>query len=145
MIPLQYHHLVTSACSDTMPGIPPSLRVRWNLCLLSVSSYIYRYSSSTHWYQMPKRRIEYAFGSSIGANHKIVGKENIRTISVLPRLYPRPLIVEKMQQRRPDLPTRVQLVAPHAPRLVPFQRVEEQDFVRFRDFSAVVRQVQVHG
>ena len=50
-----------------------------------------------------------------------------------------------MQQWRPDLPTRIQLVSPHAPRLVPFQRVQEQHFVRFRYFAAVVREVEVHG
>ena len=72
-------------------------------------------------------------------------REGILTISILPRLNPLTLIIKISQQRRPNLPTRVQLVAPHTPHLVPFQGVEQQYFVCFRDRAAVVGEVEVHG
>ena len=72
-------------------------------------------------------------------------KEKELTVWILPRLDLLTLVVEKVQQRRPYLPARVQLVASHASRLVAFQGVQEQYFVRFWDFAAVVGQVEVHG
>ena len=67
------------------------------------------------------------------------------TMRILPRLNPFTLVVEKMQQRRPDLPTRIQLIPSHTSRLVAFQSVQEQHFVRFWDFAAVIGEVEVHG
>ena len=67
------------------------------------------------------------------------------TIRIFPRLNPLTLIVKKMQQRRPDLPTRIQLVPSHTSGLVTFQSVQEQYFVRFRDLAAVIGEVEVHG
>ena len=69
----------------------------------------------------------------------------ILTISILPRLNPPTLIIKVLQQRRPNLPTRVQLVSPYTPQLVSFQRVEQQYFVGFWDCAAVVGEVEVHG
>ena len=70
---------------------------------------------------------------------------NILTVRVLPRPHLLAVVVEIAQQRRPDLPTRVQLVAPHAPRLVPLERVQQQHLVRFRDLAAAVGEVEVQG
>ena len=67
------------------------------------------------------------------------------TIRILPRLNPLTLVVQKMQQRRPDLPTRIQLIPSHTSRLVAFQSVQEQYFVRFGDFAAVIGEVKVHS
>ena len=69
----------------------------------------------------------------------------ILTISILPRLNTLTLIVKVLQQRRPNLPTRVQFVAPHTSHLVSFQRVKQQYFVCFRNCAAVVGEVEVHG
>lgn len=70
---------------------------------------------------------------------------DILTIRILPRPHLLTVVVEIAQQRRPDLPARVQLVAPHAPRLVPLQRVQQQHLVRFRDLAAAVGEVEVQG
>ena len=67
------------------------------------------------------------------------------TVRVLPRPHLRIPVVEKMQQRRPDLPARVQLVPPHAPGFVPLERVQQEHLVRFRDLAAMVGEVEVHG
>lgn len=75
----------------------------------------------------------------------IEGCGEILTISVLPRLNSPTLIIKVLQQRRPNLPTRVQLVSPYTPQLVSFQRVEQQYFVCFWDCAAVVGEVEVHG
>ena len=74
-----------------------------------------------------------------------VGGMEELTIRILPRPNPFTLVVQKMQQRRPYLPTRIQLVPSHTSRLVAFQSVQEQHFVRFWDFAAVIGEVEVHG
>ena len=67
------------------------------------------------------------------------------TIRILPWLNPLTLVVKKMQQRRPYLPTRIQFISSHASRLVAFQSVQEQYFVRFWDFAAVIGEIEVDG